>query len=626
MRLLLVEDDRTFQDWVRLLLQDGPDACSVAAVGSISDALDELRRSEYDLVLLDLLLPDSEGLEGLGRLAQSRPEQPIVVLTGAPEEQLALAAIDHGAHDYLEKDSLDRASLRRALRHAVARVGAERRRRAAESRLRLVSGHTVDLVTTLDEQGRFTYVSGTARTVLDRNPSRLVGTDWRELVLDEDRDQADQLWRRASDDPPPEPLRVRLRHGSEEDRWYELRLSRPLEDGGTDDVPFVLVIRDSSGRVALEEQLAHSVRFATVGHLASGTAHDFNNLLTVIASRSGVLRSHLQDDPPSLLHLAAIDAAVDRGRGITENLLALGRREPRTTAVIHPPEAVTDLWPILETATPRGVVLKSELDAAVPRVRMHPTEFDQVLLNLVLNAVDAVQGNGHILVRVEPARRATDGRLGCRVSVEDDGIGMDAATVAQATQPLFTTKHDDRGSGLGLSSSSEIVDAARGELSIESERGVGTQVRVWLPAVEETASAAATPLVVRGPDDAWCSVLVVDDRRELLDLTTQLLELERVRTVAAATSDEARRAFVAHADLDAVLCDLHLDETSGIDLVGEFRAVVPELPVVLFSGHLAPDLSPLGLPQATEFVRKPFSTATLVAALRRVTGLSPTDG
>lgn len=639
LRVLLVEDDPDFRAWVRELCAD-PDGGRLAltTADTLEAALETLASARQDLILLDLELPDAAGLEGLDLLARARPLDPIVVLTGTASESLAITALDRGAQDFVAKEGLTSTGLQRVVRHAVARARSERRVVEAEQRLRMLTRASADLIATFGREERCTFLSRSTRHVLGLDPADFVGRRLSQFVVPADAQAARSLWASALRSGRPRSARLRVARSDGSAAWFEVRVSPPRAgDDAADPDAKLVVFRDLADQVELEEQLANARRRAAFGQLARGIAHDFAALLGTVAERTAATRTALAAGRDPLPELRVVADAVERGISLADDLLSLGCDPARRPEHLSPSTVLDELRELLEATFAPGTEVEFDVAPDCPRIRMDRTELDRVLTNLVLNAREAVGEAGRVRISAQPvtvgeaapesARAGLSAGRYVAFAVRDDGRGMTEEARRRAVDPLFTTKRDGRATGLGLSTVAGVVADAEGALLLDSQVGLGTEARVLFPVVEDESSApgdgvAASATPVGSAADASARaparVLVVEDRRELLSLTCRLLEMREYTTRAAGSSDAARRAFEDEEHLTAILCDLHVDETTGLDLIREFRTRRPQLPAVLYSGYTEPDLSSLGAPERTAFLAKPFTAEGLDAALRRV--------
>jgi hypothetical protein len=382
-----------------------------------------------------------------------------------------------------------------------------------------------------------------------------------------------------------------------------------------------------------EEQLRHAQKMDAIGRLAGGVAHDFNNVLTVIEGYASILEDALADDPRQA-DAAEIRRAAERAAGITRQLLTLSRHGVSSPRSVDVDELITRFLPMLRRLVGEPVEVTTLL-RKVPPVVIDPGHFEQVLMNLAVNARDAMPEGGRLVIETQAAKLDEEGAAArglepgryVTVAVTDSGTGIDAAIRDRIFEPFFTTKDSGQGTGLGLSIVHGIASQAGGNVRVYSETGHGTTFRVHFPVgaeqVEAPESAVVEPPRVLGP----LTVLVVDDDREVRTLAGRVLQEAGCQVLEAASAEEARRVCVEHEDrLDAAVLDVILPDSRGDALVYELRDLRPRLEVVLMSGYPAGALNPHG-ETPPNLLTKPFTPAELRTAVARAVGMaSGVDG
>ncbi|HSO36156.1 MAG TPA: ATP-binding protein, partial [Labilithrix sp.] len=358
-------------------------------------------------------------------------------------------------------------------------------------------------------------------------------------------------------------------------------------------------------RARLQEDLAAGQRLESLGHLAAGVAHDFNNLLMVFRSAASVMLEELPAGSPLREDAKAVEEAVTRGTAITARLLSFARHEQACVAVFDVRETVDTMRSLLAHALPATVHVRFEVGAEPSYTTGDPRELERVLLNLVVNARDAMPGGGEILVTTRREAAPPDaGGVGASnvvVSVSDNGAGIPSAVLPHIFEPFFTTKPRGAGTGLGLSTAWGIINAMGGDISVASSPS-GSRFELRLPeakhereaspvtALRASRPVAALPsesLAVDAPRAApRGTVLLVDDQAPVLRATRRLLEREGFRVLAASSGAAALDLLAAHgAPVELVITDVVMPEMSGVVLAAEVRARQPGAPSVYVSGH-----------------------------------------
>ena len=391
----------------------------------------------------------------------------------------------------------------------------------------------------------------------------------------------------------------------------------------------VVSFSDVSERARLELQLRHAQKMEAVGRLAGGVAHDFNNLLTVVLSAAGSIADRAPSHDLELRDQAGdVLAAAQRGAALTKRLLTFSRTHPVAVEIVDVSRLVGTWRALL------GRLLGEDVDTTLSlgakgRVHIDPTQLEQVLVNLAVNARDAMPRGGRLTIETADVvldGAVTPGRLGAppgryvMVAVTDTGSGIDEDTQSQIFEPFFTTKPPGQGTGLGLSTVWGIVKQNGGDIRVYSAVGRGTTFKVYLPVADGLAAEAAAPAPVpledlRGGD----TVLLVEDEEQVRQVAARALRRAGYRVVEMPQPVEALRAVAAGAEFDVLLTDVIMPEMSGPDLADRVRDARPSARVLFMSGYTGAALAHQRVVRGDAgFIEKPFTSETLLRALREV--------
>jgi PAS domain S-box-containing protein len=396
----------------------------------------------------------------------------------------------------------------------------------------------------------------------------------------------------------------------------------PLFDEDGELVGVVGVSRDVTVVKELEAKLQQAQRLEALGRLAGGIAHDFNNMLTAIQGNTQLLLLDA-DEPEAREHLEEIDRAAARAADLTSQLLAFSRRQMLAPRVLSVAEIVADMESMVYRLLGDQVELSFEYAPDAGNVRADPTQLSQILINLVVNARDAITGKGRIGVRVanrsiqqaEDHRRLPPPGEYVVLTVEDSGHGMDEETRENLFEPFFTTKQEGKGTGLGLATVYGIIKQSGGHIEVETALGEGSRFQVYLPRVFESADRTATQnasIGSRGREGQW--ILICEDEPTVRRVTKRALERQGYRVLAAASGPEALDLFEAAEDgtIRLVVSDVVMPEMSGLDLQEAIQKRAPGTRFLLVSGYAKPELLD-GHDASDEqaFLRKPFDTQEL---------------
>lgn len=435
---------------------------------------------------------------------------------------------------------------------------------------------------------------------------------------------------------------------ADRERWLEVRVA-PVISGEGSRVPgapgiargAVVMVSDITQRRRLEEQLVHAQRLEAVGRLAGGVAHDFNNLLTAVVGNSALAQAEVDAGRSPTPSLKAIEQAARSGAELTQELLAFGRRQILSTRVVNIADLIANVRRLTDRSFGETINLTVYVDPSAWPARVDAGRIEQVLMNLVLNARDAIQqgvpaGNGgpgaaHGSIAIEAGNTVLDehnahdrpgiipGRYIC-ISVSDNGVGMSRDVMARVFEPFFTTKEHGKGTGLGLATSFGIVKQHNGHIAVYSEEGRGTTFRVFLPAAEgatvEGRPEQTTPKAERGSE----RVLLVDDHPGARAAVAGMLRSLGYTVIEAGDIAEAERLAKSEGPaLDLLLSDVVLPDGKGPQLANRVAPVCTNAAVIYISGYTANAIANQGeLADGVNFLSKPFSREELAAKVRAV--------
>ncbi len=392
----------------------------------------------------------------------------------------------------------------------------------------------------------------------------------------------------------------------------------------------ISTISDVTERVLLQHELQQAQKMEAVGRLAGGIAHDFNNVLTSIIGGAELLMEYVRDDAAGRDEVAAIRRAADRAASLTRQLLAFSRQQVMTVEVVPLNDVVVRTEALLRHTIGEHIELRTELADDAWAVRADASQLEQVLMNLAVNARDAMPGGGALVLATRnvslptgttPAGLSIPAGDYAELTVRDTGIGMDAITRARVFEPFFTTKPAPQGTGLGLSMAYGIVRQSNGFITVESAVGEGTSFRILLPRAGRGKSLAA-PATGATAAGGQQTVLVVEDEDAVRRITCRVLERLGYAVLSAADGQEALALVEAsRPGLQLLVTDLIMPRMSGRELATQLVEAYPELRVLFVSGYTDEAVGNLGmLERGKAFLQKPFSVESLGDAVRRVLG------
>ncbi|MBW8815814.1 MAG: response regulator [Caulobacterales bacterium] len=645
-RILVVDDDeRNAFAAVEALSELGHE---LVVARSGEEALKRLLAEEFALILLDLHMPGMDGYETAALIRSRKRTQhtPIVFLTAIfRDEAHIFQAYSAGAVDvvfkpidpfilkakvqvftdlYLKTKEVERQSAyQQWLLDEHARVKAEKAR--AEKALRRTEARQDAILRSLpvvfhsrrpEPPFATLFVSDGVEQITGFAPERFT-------------EQADFGTSRIHpDDLALVVERVsaatRTGHYSVEFRWlcadgqYRILQDQGVLAPGEEGEPREIfgVILDATDRKSLEEQLAQARKMEAVGQLTGGVAHDFNNLLTVVLGNIDMLATRQEEEARRMRRIDAVRQAAERGRDLTGQLLAFSRRQQLSPITLDVNRLIGDFAPLMRQAVGEAVTLELELAAEPLKTHVDATQLETALLNLAVNARDAMPDGGTLTIRT--GREAGPGPLG-RVSIEvrDTGVGMSEEVRERVFEPFFTTKDVGKGSGLGLSQVYGFVQQSEGEVRLESAVGAGTAFHLLLPASTADAEAPRrdprTDAVVGGTE----KILLVEDDATVLALTLDVLTGLGYQVTTATNAAEALQAIQSDMEIDLLFTDVIMPGgVSGLNLARAARELRPNLRVLLTSGFVGEDR----MSEGREFplLDKPYETAALASTLRKL--------
>ena len=522
------------------------------------------------------------------------------------------------------------AKANQALRSAAAGLEtrvAERTRdlAASETRFRVIFDSTFQLMALLDREGRILEMNETALSFLGLNRAEAIGQRIQEL-----RCWSDAATRGALASAIADAAGGAARGGEMAARTSTGRLApvqvslRPVTDpeGGT--AWLVAEGHDLTDLKAAEARLREAQKMEALGQLTGGVAHDFNNLLMVVLGNLGLLRKRLPQEPRLMRLLDGAQQGAERGAALTSRMLAFARRQELRPEPVDLTALVRGMGALLERSAGPTVRIVMDLPDGLPTAFVDANQLELALINLVVNARDAMPQGGQVAITVAvaeaPSAYALPG-LGfgtyLRLAIADTGAGMDAPTLARATEPFFTTKGVGRGSGLGLSMVQGLAQQSGGGLRLTSRTGAGTTAELWLPSAGHGVEARpAAVLRPASPSVTPRRVLVVDDDPLVAAGTAMMLEDLGHSASVAASADEALAQLGRESAPDLVLTDYAMPGMTGLELADRLRRERPELPVVLATGYaeVAAGAAPW-LPR----LAKPYRQEELAALVSQLT-------
>ena len=501
-----------------------------------------------------------------------------------------------------------------------------------EERYRLLVENICEAIFTMDTAGYLTYISPPAERISKYKIEELVGRHFSCIIYPDDlpivEGSIKKLYNGISET-------VEFRFIDKDNKLLHFRISGNLIIQNGQPIAVTGLVTDITEKKKMEAKLLQSQKMESVGRLAGAIAHDFNNFITVIMGYCRMLAADIPGDQPAGGYINGIQTAAERAASLTERLLAFSRRQPTEPRVLNINEQVVSLENILQSLIGENITLETSLAAGIQSVKIDPVQLEQVIMNLVVNAIDAMPKKGTLRIETsnveldeEYCRHYTDIIPGnyVMILVADTGCGMTEETKEFLFEPFFTTKEPGEGTGLGLATVYGIVKQNKGHIWFESELEKGTTFKIYFPvttaAKEDTAvdpaPAAVMPDMAGGQKE---TLLVVEDEADLRDVIINILQGYGYRTYDAGTGEEALElcSQLKGEKIDMLLTDVVMPGMNGKELADEMLNLFPDVKILFISGYtgkriVTHDILSRGL----SFLAKPFSPMELLQKIRLI--------
>jgi signal transduction histidine kinase len=664
--ILLVEDNLAEARLLQEVLKGvGWNRFHLTPVKRLREALERLQADCFDVILLDLTLPDSQGLASLDALIQSAPKLPIVVLTNTNDDELAIKAVRHGAQDYLVKRLVNQEILVRSLHYAIERKQSSEALREANEALEMrVQARTAELAEAnqrlkqeiqqrqrvqerlelaqrVGKIGAFEWSIPTNEIAWTKELDTLYGLasgsfggsfdDWMQMIHADDRHRIQRAIKSAVESGNELDVEFRICSPNHEIRWIAAKSSVFCDRAGNP-VQMIGIHIDITEKKQLEAQFLRAQRLESLGTLASGIAHDLNNILTPILAIAKLLPMKIPNlNQRSQWMLETLEISAKRGADLVKQILSFARGVEGRRISLNVGHLIAEVQQIIQETFLKSIVIQTDIAADVWMVSADTTQLHQVLMNLCVNARDAMPQGGTLGLKVEnlhldetAARKHLDAHAGRYVviTVTDTGSGIPPEVIHRIFDPFFTTKAIGQGTGLGLSAVLGIVKSHGGFVDVQSTIGQGSQFQIYLPACETMMFSAAADLeLLSGHQEL---ILVVDDEATICEVTKTTLEAFNYRVLTAQDGTAAIALYAEHMhEIRGVLIDMMMPAMDGPTTIPMLRRLNPKVPVIAMSGLTSTEtvaqaerLGSLG------FLQKPFSQKELLQALQNLNGLA----
>ncbi len=627
-----------------LILEDRPDDAAlaqhelrrakIAAYTYIVSNGEDFRNaldSSWDIILGDYRLPGFDALAALDLLRERKLDIPFIVVTATLGDEAAAECIKRGAADYLLKDRMAR--LGPAITQVLAEARARRERQKANMELQALIDCSPLAIVAMDTEFRVLTWSKAAEKIFGYTSDEVVGKPYA-LVPEEYRDASGGggvRVIRAGDQVRNMSVRRRRKDGAVID---VLVSGAPLHDSADRIIGAVYTFEDVTEKKKVEEKLVQAQKMEAVGQLTGGIAHDFNNILGVVVGNLDQQLEFLKDaqsgarhhDNIRALSEASLNAAL-RGAELVQRLLAFARNQPLLPKLLDLGRTTQSLVPLLQRSIGEHVLIETRIAPDLWPVMADQSQFENAILNLAINARDAMPGGGRLRISCtnvsldEAAATVEELPVGdyAAVMVTDTGTGIAPDVLLRVFEPFYTTKEVGKGSGLGLSMVFGYARQSGGTVKIYSELGKGTEVRLYLPRADTKPLEAAEQ---RGPSAAAKGserILVVEDKDDVRVMAVSLLTSLGYRTIQAENATMALASIDSGEAFDLLFTDIIMPGgMNGLELAREVRRRMPKIPIIFTTGFSDPDaIGSEAEALGASVVTKPFRKVVLAEAVRQ---------
>jgi two-component system cell cycle sensor histidine kinase/response regulator CckA len=633
LKVLHLEENAADAKLVLSILEGDGIACESMRVDSRGAFESALQGCHFDVIISDFSLPSFEGLSALAIARRNCPQVPFIFVSGTISEKSAMTTLQHGATDYILKQRLARlpAAVRRALdetRQRSARGHIHQALHEAQERFRGIYNSSKDAIGYATLDGALVDVNQSFLRLTGYSQEELIKKTYQQLTPDEYKDTEAEIVERII--KTGEPAEYEKEFIRKDGSRVSIALTAFVVKG-PDGTPLGLaaIIKDITERKRLEQQFRQAQKMEAVGQLAGGIAHDFNNLLTVINGYSDMLLMRLAEDDSGRGEIEQIREAGRRAAALTAKLLAFSRKEMVRLQVLNLNEVVSGVEKLLRRLIGEDIDLVTNPEQDLGYINADPCQMEQVILNLAVNARDAMPRGGRLTIDTrnveldaafsEADMPVTPGSY-VMLSVADTGSGMDEATRTRMFEPFFTTKEPGKGTGLGLATVYGVIKQGHGYISVSSQPGTGTTFtlylpRVWPGAVEQSAGHHSTSRRV-GTE----TILLVEDEPPVRAFIRDALRLNGYVVLEARHGIEAMMLSRQHVGvIHLLLTDVIMPQISGRELADRLQAERPDIKVLYVSGYMDDASLRHGISTLEKvLLQKPFTTDVLARKVRDI--------
>ncbi|MCB0169086.1 MAG: response regulator [Anaerolineae bacterium] len=647
-RILYVDDYPFDRELVRTTLENADFDLQITEAASRSEFEEKLAQAKYDLVLSDFNILGFTGLQVLDAVWATDQTIPVIIVTGTGSEEIAVETLKRGAADYVIKSPKHIQRLPNTIKGVLEKEKLKQHNRQAEEALRESQKQLQQIVNSIRDHIYVTELTASGERInryISTNVRALTGyplekfiNDWNfwgsQVIHPADRDVAAAQARRLAQGQASQ-VEYRMIRADGEVIW--VRDSANVEPQGQSTIVYG-VVGNITERKQLEEQLQQSQKLEALGRLAGGIAHDFNNLLTVILGNCDLALDQIEQASLIRDELEGIKTAGERAVALVRQLLAFSRQQILQPQILDLNAVVATMNQMLQRLIGSDIILVSELGPQAATVKADQGQIEQVIMNLVINARDAMPTGGTLRISTETmalekgaTREWVDLEPGhyAVLTIQDSGIGMDQEVMNHIFDPFFTTKEAGKGTGLGLSTVHGIIKQSNGHIWVDSQINQGTKFTILLPKAEIETIDRQEPTNEPSPQSAK-TILLVEDEDMIRDLAQRTLLKDGYLVLEAKNGQEALDIFNEYSGtIDLLLTDIVMPgKIAGDKLAKIITSLRPETKILYISGHPKDiRLTQNFITQNSAFLQKPFTPSKLAHKVREVLDIkvSPTS-
>ncbi len=620
-KVLLVDDDEDdyilIRDW---LSEFQLGCCQLDWLDNYQIAKDVIASLRYDIYLFDYRLGAGNGLELLRFSIECGCSSPMILLTGRGDRHIDIEAMKAGAADYLEKSQLNAPLLERSIRYALER---KQNKQKILSQAALLDVAT-DAIFVRDLDNKILYWNKAAESLYGCQKNEAIGK------------KTVEIWQENKKSQMQSALNTLLNNGSWKGELYQsttfgkqiiVESRWTLLKEFENQAQCVLIVNtDITQKKQLESQFLRAQRLESIGTLSSGIAHDLNNVLAPILMTAQLLESQLHDERSKRLLPILINNAK-RGANLVKQVLSFTRGMEGDRTLLQPKHLINEIKQVIEETFPKTIKLSEEIPQNLWMISGDATQLHQVLMNLCVNARDAMPKGGKLTIKAANfivdenyAQMHLDAKVGSYllISVADTGVGISPEILDRVFEPFFTTKELGKGTGLGLSTVLGIIKSHGGFINIQSDVNKGSDFQVYLPAQEVKERAEETE--VDFPKGQGELILVVDDEDSIRDITKTSLESYNYKAITASDGIEAIALYAEHRDeISVVLTDIIMPKMDGLTTIRTLQKINPQVKIIAVSGLVSNDkinaITDIGI---KAFLSKPYTAKQLLQTIGEV--------